>query len=285
MAIRNPVEWSADQVRQAAGAAVHVGRAVYRDGRTEQRPAVRRIDLADIRRALRLGFDDFRAYRTDVIFISLIYPVIGLVLGRALLHSSFLPLLFPIAAGFALVGPLAAIGLYEMSRRREEGTIVGWTDAFHVVASPAIAAIAVMALILLAIFAVWIGVAHALYALTLGPQPPASLPAFTQAVLGTPAGWTMIVAGLGIGFLFALVVLAISVVSFPMLIDRDVGVGTAIGTSVRACLANPVPMAAWGAIVAFALLLGSLPAFIGLIVVLPVLGHATWHLYRALVAR
>ena len=131
----------------------------------------------------------------------------------------------------------------------------------------------------------WIGVAQALYALTLGPQPPASLSAFTEAVLGTPAGWTMIVAGLGIGFLFALLVLAISVVSLPMLIDRDVGVGTAIGTSVRACLANPVLMAAWGAIVAVALLLGSLPAFIGLIVVLPVLGHATWHLYRALVPR
>jgi uncharacterized membrane protein len=284
MPIRNPIEWSADQLKQAAGAAELVGRAVYRGDETSHVPAIRRIGTGDLVDALRKGFEDFRACRTDVIFISLVYPVIGLVLARALLHTGFLPLIFPLATGFALVGPLAAVGLYEMSRRREQGATVGWADAFGVAQSPAFAAIVAMALILLAIFLVWLGVAELVYSLTLGPVPPASPAAFAAAVFGTPAGWMLIVVGCGLGLLFAVLVLAISVVSFPMLLDRDVGVGTAMRTSLRACAVNPVPMATWGLIVAGALLVGAIPAFIGLIVVVPVLGHATWHLYRKLVA-
>jgi uncharacterized membrane protein len=284
MPIRNPIEWSADQVRHAAGAAEAVGRAVHRDDDTRSDiPVIRRIGTEDLNAALRKGWEDFRAYRTDVIFISLVYPVIGLVLARALLHADFLALVFPLAAGFALLGPLAAIGLYEMSRRREEGSVVGWTDAFGVVRSPAFAAISVMALLLLAIFLAWLAVAQVVYTLTLGPMPPASIGAFAETVLETPAGWALIVVGCGIGFLFAVLVLSISIVSFPMLLDRDVGVGTAIRTSLRAVATNPVPLATWGLIVAGALLAGSIPLFIGLIVVLPVFGHATWHLYRALV--
>jgi len=283
MTIRNPVEWSADQVRSAAGAAELVGRAVVGD-RAPEVPVVRSIDTGDLLDALRAGFDDFRACRTDVIFISLVYPIIGLLLARALLHTDFLPLIFPLAAGFALVGPLAAIGLYEMSRRREQGAEVSWTDAFGVVASPAFAAILALALVLVGILIVWLGVALGVYLLTLGPTPPASLASFVADLFGTEAGWALIIVGCGIGLLFAALVLAISVISFPMLLDRDVGVGTAIRTSLRACAVNPVPIATWGLIVAGALVVGALPAFIGLIVVLPVLGHATWHLYRALVA-
>jgi uncharacterized membrane protein len=284
MPIRNPIEWSADQVKQAAGAAEVVGRTVYRgDAAGSDVPAIRSIGTEDLKAALRNGWEDFRAYRTDVIFISLVYPVIGLILARALLHTDFLALVFPLAAGFALLGPLAAIGLYEMSRRREQGAVVGWADAFGVVRSPASAAIALMGLILLAIFLAWLAAAQLVYALTLGPLPPASVGAFARTVLETPAGWALIVIGCGVGFLFAVLVLSISIVSFPMLIDRDVGVGTAIRTSLSAVATNPVPLAIWGLIVAGALVAGSIPLFIGLIVVLPVLGHATWHLYRALV--
>ena len=286
MPIRNPIEWSADQVKHAAGAAEVVGRTVYRgDHAGSDIPAIRRIGTADLKAALGKGWDDFRAYRTDVIFISLVYPVIGLVLARALLHTDFLALVFPLAAGFALLGPLAAIGLYEMSRRREQGAVAGWADAFGVVRSPAFAAIALMGLVLLAIFLAWLAIAQIVYALTLGPLPPASVGAFARTVLETPAGWALIVVGCGIGFLFAVLVLSISIVSFPMLLDRDVGVGTAIRTSLSAVATNPVPLATWGLIVAAALVAGSIPLFIGLIVVLPVLGHATWHLYRALVPR
>ena len=101
----------------------------------------------------------------------------------------------------------------------------------------------------------------------------------------TGAGWALIVVGIGVGFLFAVLVLTISVVSFPMLLDRDVGLFTAVATSVLAVVTNPVPMAVWGLIVAGGLVLGSLPALLGLIVVMPVLGHATWHLYRKVVPR
>ena len=99
-------------------------------------------------------------------------------------------------------------------------------------------------------------------------------------MLATGAGWAMIILGMTVGFFFAVFVLAISVVSFPLLLDRDVGLGTAVSTSVSVVAANPVPMAAWGLIVTAGLLLGSIPLFLGLIFVMPVLGHATWHLYR-----
>jgi uncharacterized membrane protein len=139
-------------------------------------------------------------------------------------------------------------------------------------------------LLLMAIFAIWLNVAIAIYDLTLGPEPPLSAAAFMRDVFTTEMGWTMIGVGVGVGFLFAVLVLAISVVSVPLLLDRDVGLATAIATSVRAVLTNPGPMAAWGLIVAFALVLGSLPLFLGLVFVMPVLGHATWHLYRRVVA-
>jgi uncharacterized membrane protein len=140
-------------------------------------------------------------------------------------------------------------------------------------------------LLLLAIFGIWIGVAAALYDATLGPEPPASIGAFAHDLLTTGAGWALIGVGFGVGFLFALLVLAISVVSFPLLLDRDVGLPAAVWTSVRAVAANPVPMVLWGLIVASGLVIGSIPLFLGLIIVVPVLGHATWHLYRKMVAR
>jgi uncharacterized membrane protein len=139
-------------------------------------------------------------------------------------------------------------------------------------------------LLLMAIFLLWLNVAIWLYDVTLGPEQPASLSAFAHDVFATEAGWILIVAGIGIGFLFAVVVLAISVVSVPLLLDREVGIITAILTSLRAVAANPGPMAAWGLIVAAGLVIGSIPLFFGLIVVMPVLGHATWHLYRRVVA-
>ncbi|MBI3517608.1 MAG: DUF2189 domain-containing protein, partial [Proteobacteria bacterium] len=244
-----------------------------------------RISIGDLREVIARGVDDFGAYRTDIIFLCLIYPVVGLVLIRTAFGYDMLPLLFPLASGFTLVGPIAAVGLYEMSRRREQGVAITWGDAFGVVRSPAFGAIAVLGLILLALFGVWLCVAWGIYAATLGPEPPAAIETFVRDVFTTSAGWSLIVVGMGVGFLFAVLVLAISVVSFPLLIDRDVSLGTAIMTSMRAVSENPVPMAAWGLIVAGGLVLGSLPVFLGLIVIMPVLGHATWHLYRRVVPR
>jgi len=139
--------------------------------------------------------------------------------------------------------------------------------------------------VLMAIFLLWLAAAEGIYLMTLGPEPPASLATFLHDVFTTDPGWTMIAVGFGVGFLFALLALVVSVVSFPLLVDREVGVDTAVLTSIRAVMANPVPMAGWGLIVAAGLVLGSIPFFLGLIIVMPVLGHATWHLYRKVVAR
>ena len=283
MHIRNPVEWGWDQVR-LAGLVVgtgHVEQAAH-ERLTAPLP-VRRIAAADLGDALHKGVQDFGACRTDAIFLCVIYPVMGLVLARLASGYELLPLLFPLASGFALIGPFAAIGLYEMSRRRERGEEVSWPVAFGVLRSRSIGAILALGALLAAIFLAWIITAWAIYALTLGPEPPASAASFLRAVLTTPAGWAMIVVGIGVGFLFACLSFAISVVSFPLMVDRDATVGAAVGTSLRAVRANPGPMALWGLIVALGLVVGSIPVLLGLVVVLPVLGHATWHLYRKLV--
>jgi uncharacterized membrane protein len=221
------------------------------------------------------GLEDFGAYRTDVIFVCLIYPVVGIMLTWLTFGYQMLPLLFPLAAGFALVGPVAAVGLYEMSRRREQGIPITWVDAFGVIRSPRFGAIMALGLVLLAIFLLWLLAANVIYQLTLGPEPPVSIVAFARDLLTTSAGWAMMLVGVGIGFLFALLVLAISVVSFPLLLDRDVGLDRAVWMSIRAVTANPGTMAVWGLIVAGGLAIGLIPAFIGLIIVMPVLGHAT----------
>jgi uncharacterized membrane protein len=246
-------------------------------------PQIRKIGFADLKYALTRGLDDFLAMPSHAVFLCLIYPIIGIALARMAMGNNVLPLLFPIAAGFALVGPFAALGLYEMSRRREAGLDVSWKHALDVFRSPSIGAIAVLGLMLVAIFLVWVAVAQAIYVAYFGYTPAAAMSDFLHQVLTTPAGWGLIIVGNGVGFLFAVLALTLSVVSFPLLLDRDVGVATAILTSVRAVLANPVAMATWGLIVAALLAIGSLPVLLGLTVVLPVLGHATWHLYRRVV--
>jgi uncharacterized membrane protein len=241
---------------------------------------VRRIGFADLRDALSKGLADFSAMPTHAIFLCAIYPVIGLVLARLAFGYSILPLLYPLATGFALVGPIAAIGIYELSRRREAELEVSAMHSLDVVQSSSIGAIVVLGILLSMIFMIWVTVANALYVATFGYGSPDSLWQFAHDVLTTQAGWTLIVVGNLIGLVFAAIVLTISVVSFPMLIDRDAGAAVALLTSIRVVAENPVTMAAWGLIVAVLLLIGSLPFFLGLTIVIPVLGHATWHLYR-----
>jgi uncharacterized membrane protein len=242
--------------------------------------AVRRIGLTDLKDALSQGLADFYAMPTHAIFLCLIYPIIGLVAARAAFGYSVLPLIYPLATGFALVGPFAALGLYELSRRRELGLDVSVARSFDVLQSSSIGAIIALGFLLLMVFGVWMSVANAIYIATFGYAEPASLTQFATDVLTTSHGWALIALGNGIGLLFAALVLSIGAVSFPLLVDRDVGAVVALMTSVQVVLKNPVTMAVWGLIVAALLFLGSLPFFLGLTVVVPVLGHATWHLYR-----
>jgi len=283
--IRNPIEWCADQLRHLADGFGATGRALGHVPETMHSPlpAVRRIGVADLKYALARGFDDFGACRTDVVFLCAFYPIVGIVLGRFIFGTGMLPLLFPLAGGFALIGPLAAVGLIEISRRREQGAPVNWATAFDVLRSPSIGAIALLGFLLMAIFLLWLFAADTTYRFTLGPAEPESLAGFAHDVFTTAPGWALIGIGIGVGFLFALLVLVISVVSFALLLDREAGLDTAIRTSVRVVAANPATMALWGLIIAAGLVLGSLPLFLGLVVVMPTLGHATWHLYRRVV--
>ena len=247
-------------------------------------PAVRRIGLGDLFAALRSGWDDFAAMPTQLVFLSLLYPAIGIVAARAMMDEALVPLLFPLAAGFTLMGPVLALGMYELSRRRERGEPASFYHALAVLRSPAMFAIAALGALLLAIFVAWIASAKLVYDLTLGTLGPMAPDAMLNAVFTTPEGRHMLVIGNLVGLGFALLVLALTAVSFPLMVDRNVGPAVAARTSLRAFAENPGPMVAWGLIVAVILALGMLPLFVGLAVALPVLGHATWHLYRRLVA-
>jgi uncharacterized membrane protein len=248
-------------------------------------PNIREISPADLKDVLVKGWDDFTAMPTFAIFLVVIYPILGVVIFSATFRQNLFPLIFPLIAGFALLGPLAAVGLYEMSRRREQNLDISLTS-LNFLRSPAIGSILLLGVVLLAIFTAWLGAAQTIYTAIFGtPIQTPSIDEFVTQVFTTSEGWTLIIVGCGVGFVFALVAFAISAVSFPMILDRNVSVQTAVITSVKAVAANPGTMAIWGIIVAGALFIGSLPFFVGLIVVLPVLGHSTWHLYCRLIER
>ncbi len=247
--------------------------------------AVRKIDLHDLRIALTQGWEDFLAKRGDLVFIGFIYAVVVFVAAVYALSASVLPLLFPMAAGLVLLGPAVASGFYELARRRELGMDARWRHFFDVVRSPAAPSLLTLAGILAALFVLWIATAWGIFTVTMGPQSFASPRAFLHAVLTTREGWEMIVIGNLVGLGFAILTLAISIISFPMLVDKPVGWDVAVRTSLRLAWENPVAAAAWGLIVVGLLVLGSLPALLGLAVVLPVLGYATWHLYTRAVVR
>lgn len=281
--IGNPVSWAA---RNLFGSVNHMGKMIQSVGGSaeESQPLVRQLSLADLREVLSLGYEDFKACRSDVITICTLYPIIGICLAYMAFHGNAVHLIAPLISGFALLGPVAALGMYEMSRRREAGLETNWLSMFDVIRSPSLGAILVLAVMSFAIFFVWLSAAHLLYIATIGTWPPDSVGIFLSETFGSIAGWTMIIVGTAIGFLFALAVLMTGIVSFPLLLDRKVSAITAVMISVKVVTENPVPALAWGLIVAISLMLGSIPLLLGLAVVLPVLGHATWHLYRKAVA-
>lgn len=234
----------------------------------------------DLNTALRQGWGDFTAKRGDLIFAGLIYPAIGLLAAFAANGGPLTHLLFPMAAGLALLGPLTATGFYELARRREEGRESSWRHFADLLKSPQIDQIGIVAAILIALFVGWLIAAGLVYAAFFGLNEPASLGSFLTEVLTTARGWGMILVGNLVGFVFAVAALCLSITSLPMLVDRNVSAGTALATSIETVRSNPMVTLRWGLTVAVLLVIGSIPAFLGLAVVLPWLGYATWHLYR-----
>jgi uncharacterized membrane protein len=250
-----------------------------------EKTRIRKITLDDVRASLSEGVADFKAKPSHVFFLALIYPAIGVILVYAAFGYNMVPLMFPLISGFALIGPITAVGLYGISRRRENGETPTWRHAFDVMQSSAFGPVMIVAAGLVLLFIVWVATANAIYAATLGPEAPASVGAFLSDVFGTSEGWRLILIGHAVGFVFAVVALAVSVFSLPMIVDGEANPFVAVWTSVRAVCVNPVPMAAWGLLVAAGMILGSAPALVGLVVVLPIFGHATWRLYRRTIVR
>ena len=248
-------------------------------------PDVHRIRMADVFDALRLGFNDFWAKPSHYVFLCLIYPLAGLLITYWSTNANALPLLFPLMSGFALIGPIAALPLYEMSRRRDEKLDTSWRRAFDVSHSAALPSIVAVGAFLFAIFIAWLLVAQNLYVHYFGPTPPESFSMLMNQVTTTEEGHSLIFVGCGIGLLFAIVVLCSTIVTFPVLLDQDCGALAAIATSLRVVWQNPLESLLWAAIVTAMLIVGFAALFAGLAVVLPILGHATWHFYRKTVAQ
>lgn len=246
---------------------------------------VRTIGSEDLRWALAQGWDDFKAKRGDLIMLPFIYPVVGILASVFAFNSSLFPLIFPLAGGFALVGPVAAAGFYELARRRENYQDASWWHFLDPLKGRSRMPIAVLTLMLAVIFLAWMAAAQLIYGATLGTIAPATPADFVRDLFGTRQGWMMIVLGNVTGALFAVVTVAVSAFSFPMVVDKGTEPFAAVMTSVRVFQHNPVTVIGWGIRVAAILLLGALPLFVGLMVALPVLGYATWHLYTRAVSR
>jgi len=247
---------------------------------------IRDITHEDLSIALRRGLDDFLTFRGDIAFAGLVYTIIGIAAVVMTTSKPLMPFFFPVIAGIGLLGPLAAVGFYELAKRREDGEQdLHWFNFLDVRKRASVDDMGIVAGLLLAIFFAWLLAAGGLYALIFGWRTPDTVGGFVAMVFTTPRGWELIIAGAIVGAIFGWLVLALSVVSMPMLVDRDLSASEAVSTSWRAVNANRGEMIRWGLIVTGLLIVGSVPLFVGLAFVLPWLGYATWHLYTRLIDR
>ena len=245
---------------------------------------VRELTLTDVVESLRSGWGDFMAYPSHAVMLAIIYPIVGLLIARVLHGYSFLPLLFPLSVGFALLGPFAAIVFYDLSRRRERGVILSAANVLDIIRSASSGAIGLLGAMLAVLFLTWVATAQSIYNAFFGFAPVFSMPAFLEHVISTADGHRFLLAWCAAGLMFAIMAFSISVVSFAALIDRRASATDAILISLRVIARNPITMALWGLICAGLLAVAIAPFFLGLAVVMPVLGHATWHLYRKAVS-
>lgn len=239
--------------------------------------------MEDVQAAFYEGLADFRAAPAFGLFFGGVYAVggVALVLLVSALHLGYLA--YPLAAGFALIGPFVAVGLYEVSRRRDVGAPLRWGEVLGVVFSQSRRELGWMAFVTLFALIIWLYQVRLLLALFLGFQSFTSVGEFLSVVFSTPEGVMFLIVGNVVGALLALGLFSISVISFPLLLDRDVDFITAMIASVKSVTMNPKPMIGWGLFIVLALILASIPFFAGMLIILPALGHASWRLYKRVV--
>ena len=244
---------------------------------------IRKIGVKDLFQALKEGLDDFNSNPHIIVFLCVFYPLFALLLTLFMVDQNLLYLAFPVVSGLALLGPAVLVGLYEMSRQREQGLDITWRSAFHFIHTPSLPSIVALSVVMMLLYVAWLFMAQFLYFGLFSADPPDSITDFISEVFTTRRGGALIFYGTVIGFIFAVVALSISIVSFPLLLDKQVSTKTAVATSINAVISNPFVIAVWGLIVSVLLVAGAVVLLVGLIVVVPILGHATWHLYRKLV--
>lgn len=238
------------------------------------------LRIEDVRAAFSDGWRDFRTYPAFGLFFGAIYALGGMFIAVVLTRYHLPWMIIPVAIGFPLIGPFIAVGLYEISRRHRLGEPIGWAAILTEVFRQRERQLSWMAFVVLFIFWIWIYQVRLLMALFLGFRIPATLEAFTDVVLTTPAGLLFLAVGTVVGAVLATILFTATVISMPLLLDHDVDFVTAMLTSMRTVIENPVPMLFFGLVIAALAILSLIPFFLGLLVVLPVAGHATWHLYR-----
>ncbi|UWQ81127.1 DUF2189 domain-containing protein [Leisingera sp. S132] len=241
---------------------------------------VNTLTAGDISASLKAGFADFLARPVMSGFFGLFYAVFGILFVWCLVWLGKIWMIIPAAVGFPLVSPFAAAGLYEMSRRMQAGESFGWSDILSVMVRQRNREMGWMAFVTLFVFWVWMYQVRLWLAIILQKASFSDFEGFLHAVFFTPQGWAFLAVGTCAGAFLSAVLFTVTVIAMPMLLDRDTNFVTAMLTSIRAVAENAVVMLGWAAVISAAMLLSMVPAFLGLIVTLPVLGHTTWHLYR-----
>lgn len=247
-------------------------------------PEIRTVTADDITASLKAGFSDFLARPFMSGFFGLFYALFGILMVWVLVWLGKIWMIIPAIVGFPLVAPFAAAGLYEMSRRLQNGEPFGWSEILTVMANQRKREMGWMAFVTLFIFWVWIYQVRLWLAIILQNASFSDFDGFLHTVFFTPQGWTFLAVGTCVGAFLSIVLFSVTVVAMPMLLDRETDFVSAMLTSVRVVTENPVVMLTWAMIISATMLLSLVPAFLGLIFTLPILGHTTWHLYQRAVS-
>jgi uncharacterized membrane protein len=253
-------------------------------GSVPKPPVVQAVTWGDVRAALEKGVRDFQRAPAFGLFFGSFYAIGGIIVSWLMFYLNMVYMVIPLVIGFMLIGPFVAVGLYEVSRCLEQGRPLTWKGVLTVMFKQREREFVWLCFVTLFVFWVWIYQVRLLLALFFGMKTFTTLAGFVDMLFSTANGISFVIVGSLVGTVLALVLFSITVVSFPLLLDRDVDVVTAMITSVKSVTTSQVPMILWALTIGLSIAVAAIPAFLGFLFVLPILGHATWHLYRRIVA-